>query len=195
MASPVAPLGIAYPPPPAQDAVAVAVEPAVQQVETVVRQVETFYPPPTAEQNAPAAVTSAGPVPRTGPVYWETGLLSCCSGPNCCSNFWCSIFCPCCLYGKNYEKMDLGGKCGGCCLFFLLGLLCMDGCVMGTKLRGKLEQEHGVKHSCWGATCAYMCCMPCALCQDSREIDRRQSKEQFVAGAHNTAPAAQEMAH
>lgn len=123
---------------------------------------------------------------------WENGLCGCFSDcSSCCIGFWC----PCVLFGQNYEKLG-SGSCGtGCCLYFILQILNCQ-CILGTPQRQNIQKNYNREGSCFGACCATFFCAGCANCQDAREIKSAQSEAQFATstGTVLTAPDEQQMA-
>ena len=120
---------------------------------------------------------------------WETSLFGCFSDcSTCCMGFWC----PCCLFGKNYEKLDMGSYTSGCCKYFLLSWVCCQ-CLVATSLRENMHKQFGLKGSACSACMATCFCANCALCQDAKEIKIRQEKA-AVGAAPTIPPPAQVMA-
>ena len=121
---------------------------------------------------------------------WEASLCGCFSDcSSCCLGFWC----PCCLFGKNYESMGMGSCKTGCCFYFLLTFVACQ-CLMATSLREAMHKQFGLKGSCMSACCASFWCGACTNCQDYREIKFRQSQSQF-AQAPTVPPPQQQMAY
>lgn len=82
------------------------------------------------------------------------------------------FFCPCCLYGRNMERLG-EGSCCACCFLFALTMplyLCF---IPGTITRGRLRAKYGTDGSCCVDCLTWFFCAPCALCQEAREIKAR----------------------
>lgn len=123
---------------------------------------------------------------------WESGLFGCFSDcSSCCLGFWC----PCILFGQNYEKLGSGSSCGGCCMYFITQLFFLQ-CIMGTAQRQKIHKDYNREGSCSGACCTYFWCPACANCQNAREIKSAQKEAQFATstGTVFAAPVEQQMA-
>ncbi|CAF3169988.1 unnamed protein product [Rotaria socialis] len=101
---------------------------------------------------------------------WNESLFGCCDDfPICC--FGCC--CTPCLFGSNAEKIDDSSCLGFCCIYWLLAHFYM--CWLPHYLkREKLRRIYNLRED---ATCsdipATLCCGPCALCQEAREMKSR----------------------
>ncbi len=89
-----------------------------------------------------------------------------------CSTCMFACCCPCCLYGKNKARLDGPGSgcCGPCCTYSILsvcGLCCCVGASTRAALRGRFSIAGGFLGDCF----SHMCCAPCALTQEKRELD------------------------
>ncbi|EFN58599.1 hypothetical protein CHLNCDRAFT_140784 [Chlorella variabilis] len=70
-----------------------------------------------------------------------------------------------------------------CCLYWLLGVFCLDCCLAAPK-RGRLRDNHALAPEPCGDCCVHCWCGPCAVCQEARLI-----KSHGVMPAHMAAPA------
>ena len=96
-------------------------------------------------------------------------LFDCCNdGKICCYGCCCTP----CLFGSNAKKID-GKNCFlMCCIYGLASnfYLC---CVPHYFERQKLREKYSLKEDSCGDLPATICCSPCALCQEAREMKSR----------------------
>ncbi|CAF1413073.1 unnamed protein product [Rotaria sordida] len=101
---------------------------------------------------------------------WTERLFGCFDDwGTCCYGCWCTP----CLFGSNAEKLDDSDCCAFCCVYWLL-----EGCYLCWLphyfKRGKLRSIYNLRED---PTCgdipATLCCGPCALCQEAREMKSR----------------------
>ncbi|CAF0725057.1 unnamed protein product [Adineta steineri] len=112
---------------------------------------------------------------------WNEDLFGCCNDcGSCCYGFCCTP----CLFGSNANKIS-GKNCFlMCCAYGLLAncYLCFIPHMME---RQKMREKYNLKEnpSC-GDLLTTLCCGPCALCQEAREMKGRdaQPKVAFKAG-------------
>ena len=123
----------------------------------------------------------------------------------------CACFCPCVIYGKNRERLAHleskgtplpgGGSCctGNCCLHACLNVLLGLGCILQVRAfpdrlagailnshqigsRGNVRSRYKISGGCCSDCCSSMCCGPCALTQESREIELEE--DALKVGVH-----------
>ncbi|CAI5977776.1 unnamed protein product [Closterium sp. NIES-65] len=105
---------------------------------------------------------------------WTTGLCGCCEDiPGAC----CTYFCPCVILGRNVNIVTDGftESSTACCLFFLVDSLTLGLCgfVYSCGYRTRLRQKYDLPESPCGDCLTHLCCLPCALCQENRELKNR----------------------
>lgn len=89
--------------------------------------------------------------------------------------------------GDNAKKVQGGGCCGPCCVYFITSACCAQGCyAMG--IRQDIRQRGALQGSGGKACLAHTFCSACATCQDAREIKRQTAmgiptNSQFIATA------------
>ncbi|CAG7847057.1 SubName: Full=Uncharacterized protein {ECO:0000313/EMBL:CCA68207.1} [Serendipita indica DSM 11827] len=119
------------------------------------------------------------PYDSKGEREWSNGLCGCFGDClTCCVATWC----PCIVYGQNksriehleaqgYPHPDGGDSCGGdCCLHAFLSCFGF-GWVLQIGSREKIRHRYKIAGGCFGDCCASCCCNPCALTQESRELE------------------------
>ncbi|PUZ47501.1 hypothetical protein GQ55_7G170100 [Panicum hallii var. hallii] len=127
---------------------------------------------------------------------WSSGLCGCFDDVGgCCLTF----FCPCVTFGRIAGIVDQGPPscCASGALYLLLsaaGLGCLYSCCYRSKLRARYELAETPCADC----CVHLCCEPCALCQEYRELKARgfdmslgwegNMERMGKAGAAATAP-------
>ncbi|KAI6675740.1 hypothetical protein NL676_003646 [Syzygium grande] len=119
-------------------------------------------PPPVAVPLSVALPPEASAPPDIRwPSHSSTGLIT--------------IFCPCVTFGQNAEIIDRGSTscaCAGavCCLIFHF-FYCSFWytCTYRTKLRGLYSIPGDQCGDCF----VHLLCVPCALCQEYRELKNR----------------------
>jgi len=97
---------------------------------------------------------------------WKEGVFGCCNNVSTCIF---GLFCPCWLYGKNQEKLD-GQSCLQHCLLYAICGACV--CCFHGPRRAHMRQKYNLKPDCNDYLVTY-CCSPCAVCQESREMEVR----------------------
>jgi Cys-rich protein (TIGR01571 family) len=85
-----------------------------------------------------------------------------------------TFFCPCVTFGRIAGIVDQGPPscCASGALYLLLsaaGLGCLYSCCYRSKLRARYELAETPCADC----CVHLCCEPCALCQEYRELKAR----------------------
>lgn len=109
---------------------------------------------------------------------FQNSLFGCCSPCGTCCMAW---LCPCILYGKtqarreNPAKRDPGccnGSCMGWCVLSCFGF---QGCLQCVT-RGSLRNKYGIQSNCCCDCLVSNCCMCCALVQEAKEVDERESR-------------------
>lgn len=88
---------------------------------------------------------------------------------SCCYGYWCLP----CLFGTNAEKINDQNCCLMCCAYS-----CLTSCYLcwlpHIFERKALREKHGLREdSTCGDIPATICCGPCAICQESREMKLR----------------------
>ncbi|GIL63536.1 hypothetical protein Vafri_17581 [Volvox africanus] len=113
---------------------------------------------------------------------WSSGLCECCAAPGGCGTCCYAYCCPCCQYGQNIGRMPAGevccggNCCGACCCYFMLmelGLCCFLHCGARSWLRKKYSIPGDPCQDC----CTALCCAPCAMCQEHRELTIRSQND------------------
>jgi Cys-rich protein (TIGR01571 family) len=95
---------------------------------------------------------------------------------DCCKD--CGIcvfgyFCLPCLFGQNAEKIDNSSCCGMCCVY-ILAAECYLCWVPHMMKRKRLREKYGLKENPECGDClTTLCCGPCAVCQEARELKSR----------------------
>jgi len=109
---------------------------------------------------------------------WSTGLFDCFSDCSLCLMGWC---CPCVQSGKNKADADFR-QCD------LWDCMC---CPNELFTRAQLRSYYGLPEPCTQCIC---CCLPCAICQDARELKARRGPQLGQgSGGLPPAPEAQRM--
>lgn len=96
------------------------------------------------------------------PTGWSSGLCSCCDDMrSCCCVWWVGS----CYYACIANRMNESG-CVGCCGH-------PAGCVPGGHLamRAAFRNKHGIAGDICSDCVAVTWCLPCVMCQLSREMD------------------------
>ncbi|XP_042753579.1 cell number regulator 10 [Lactuca sativa] len=105
---------------------------------------------------------------------WSSGLCNCCSdAPLCCITCWC----PCITFGRIAEAVDDGKtSCiasGG--IHALLTYMTGCGWIYSLAYRYKIREQYMLGSSPFQDCLAHFCCERCALCQEYRELQLRDS--------------------
>jgi len=139
-------------------------------------------------QAVPQMTTTSGgnrnaknlPQDANGKRDWTNGICSCFGDfGTCCVACWC----PCIIYGQNktrvkhlrekgYPHPEGGESCGSDCM--VLGLItCFTGLgwILQIPLRNDVRERYRIRGSGGGDCCTIFWCNPCALTQESREIE------------------------
>ncbi|CAG9323276.1 unnamed protein product [Blepharisma stoltei] len=103
-------------------------------------------------------------------VQWEEPLFGCFRDCCTCIIVW---FCPLayCIYQGISVKKATGESCFGayCCPIVL--------CCIGAAInRGKIRDRYLINGSFVGDCFYHFCCGPCAVCQEYREVNVRESR-------------------
>jgi Cys-rich protein (TIGR01571 family) len=117
---------------------------------------------------------------------WSDGL---CSFSDLCGTFCLACWCPCIAYGQNKARLDYlsnhgasdprhggGGSCSGDC--FLHGCLtsfCGIGWVLQISTRKNTRSRYNIAGGGLEDCCTSLCCGPCALTQESKEMGLEES--------------------
>ncbi|GLI61088.1 hypothetical protein VaNZ11_003303 [Volvox africanus] len=116
---------------------------------------------------------------------WSSGLCECCAAPGGCGTCCYAYCCPCCQYGQNIARMPAGevccgGNCYGACLCYFIamefGVCCFVHCCARSWLRKKYSIPGDPCQDC----CAALCCAPCAMCQEHRELTIRSQSDKIA---------------
>ncbi|KAJ8540497.1 hypothetical protein K7X08_032484 [Anisodus acutangulus] len=121
--------------------------------------------------NAKSAMTGS-PLANAGvPGQWTTGLCDCFDdASNCCV----TCCCPCVTFGRNVEIIDQGTtSCAHAGVIYYclahVGWACIYTCTYRTKLRAYFSLPEDPCGDCL----VHFCCLPCAVCQEYRELKNR----------------------
>ncbi|KAG8858124.1 hypothetical protein FRB91_010341 [Serendipita sp. 411] len=124
--------------------------------------------------------TKNKPYDSHGKREWTNGICDCFGDIlTCCIASWC----PCIVYSQNrsrYEHLEQrgyphpsgGDACSSDC--FLHGLLtgcCGLGWVLQIGNRERIRNRYKIDGGCFGDCMASLCCNPCALTQEARELE------------------------
>lgn len=86
----------------------------------------------------------------------------------CCYGYWCTP----CLFGSNAKKLE-DKNCFLMCCAYLLLTNCYLCWIPHMFQRKKLRQKYNLKEEPAGDCVVTLCCSPCALCQEAREMKSR----------------------
>ncbi|KAF7326155.1 PLAC8-domain-containing protein [Mycena kentingensis (nom. inval.)] len=128
--------------------------------------------------------------PMTGEREWSNGTLSCLADP---LTFVAAWFTPCFVYGRNRARVrtlettgqvnmhPLDGVVSGDSALHVLGSI--FGCAPCVVMRGRAHtrRRYGIAGNGCGDCCVACCCHPCALTQESLEIEL---EEQSIGDGH-----------
>ncbi|XP_002971358.2 protein PLANT CADMIUM RESISTANCE 10 [Selaginella moellendorffii] len=121
------------------------------------------------------------------PLRWTSGICACSDDiPSCCLG----LFCPCILFGRNVETLEDRPWVGPCVMHLLLwgavtGLCCAltEGTALGVAAscvscyacgyRKTLRDKYNLEDAPCGDFLTHLCCHPCAVCQEYREMKER----------------------
>jgi len=103
---------------------------------------------------------------------WHHGLFECFSDIPLCLK---TCFCPCVTVGQNVEVIDNGvTPCPlGAAFWYLFQQVTGCGCIYSCMYRSRLRAKYHLPETpCWDC-CVHGCCLPCALCQEYKELRTR----------------------
>ncbi|CAF0837873.1 unnamed protein product [Rotaria sordida] len=101
---------------------------------------------------------------------WNEELFGCCDDCGTCCYGFC---CPACLFGSNAKQLDGSNCLVMCCIYGMLQNAGQFWLPHYFK-REKLRRIYGLREdSTCGDVPATLCCGPCALCQEAREMKSR----------------------
>lgn len=136
------------------------------------------------------------------PQKWSTGLCHCDNGD--CGTGWLSFLCPVIKFGQNSSAIDGRDCCGPCCLASaLLAIPKIGPFIMPlytSRARSTLRNKYNIDTQCCSSkVCGievddyfcHLCCMPCSLAQEHREMKLRGHWE--MNPAIYSAPVQQDM--
>ncbi|PPR07497.1 hypothetical protein CVT26_013466 [Gymnopilus dilepis] len=110
---------------------------------------------------------------------WSEGLLDCFGD---CGTFLLASFFPCITYSnvkrryehlnnRGYPDPEHGGSfCSSDCMVHGLLTFCGCGWVLQMGNRGSIRRRYNIEGGSCGDCCTAMCCTPCELTQESREL-------------------------
>ncbi|GMH37501.1 hypothetical protein BSKO_05374 [Bryopsis sp. KO-2023] len=120
----------------------------------------------------------------TGTWKGEGGLLGCCNDVGGCFKTMCL---PCITFGETREALH-GGKTpesclGPSCSFFLCCVLSGGLCtfVYSMRARRDIREKYNLPARPCPDCCVHFWCLPCALCQERREVKARPLTEWPIA--------------
>lgn len=94
---------------------------------------------------------------------YQTKLTACCIDQSTCLY---GLFCPTCLAAQNWA--DLNEE--SCSIYHIM-------CSFNPFwTRQYLKQQVGMEYNFAADCCVFLCCCPCAICQDAREIKSISAK-------------------
>ena len=97
---------------------------------------------------------------------WQHGLCGCFDNCTICILSW---FVPCYQFGKNAEVIGKDCLTYGL-LFFGAGVIGVEPC-FGAMIRGQIRELKGIPGGFLGDCCTWLWCSPCALAQESMELE------------------------
>ncbi|EDR06888.1 uncharacterized protein LACBIDRAFT_236218 [Laccaria bicolor S238N-H82] len=122
---------------------------------------------------------------------WSHGLCDCFGDCGTCVIAWCF---PCITYANikhRYEHLNTKGfpdpQHGGsfcnsdCMLHGCITAFCGMGWIFQMGQRGSIRQRYNIKGGSCGDCCTALCCTPCELTQEARELEL---EEQSFGGHH-----------
>ncbi len=123
---------------------------------------------------------------------WSSGLFACLDDWGVCCY---TALCPLCAFGETHEKAfedtDTGcDRWGACTLMYLAGQIVPCGHVLVTApTRKRLRFKYNIPNGRCGDFCTHFWCLPCAMCQESREIKWRAFTANLTLPVSDHAPA------
>ncbi|TFK71588.1 PLAC8-domain-containing protein [Pluteus cervinus] len=116
---------------------------------------------------------------------WSEGLFGCCSEPGTCVKSW---FCPCVQFAQNKQRVEYledqgafdpdhgGGFFSGDCFLHCLLQGCLGGgWILQIGERGTVRNRYRIKGGAFSDCCTIYWCNPCALTQESRELELEEA--------------------
>uniref|UniRef100_A0A7S0WF14 Uncharacterized protein n=1 Tax=Chlamydomonas leiostraca TaxID=1034604 RepID=A0A7S0WF14_9CHLO len=109
-----------------------------------------------------------------GPQAWSTSMWACCD-----DWFICCITngSPSIMYGENYRKLHGSGFCSACCLYYWCSCFA---CCFANTTRANIRAKYNLPEEPCGDCCVHYFCSPCALCQEARELRKREGWQTWV---------------
>ncbi|KAL2912332.1 hypothetical protein HK105_208179 [Polyrhizophydium stewartii] len=97
------------------------------------------------------------------------GLFDCFGDIGTC---FLACFCPCVVYGQNQQRAHNKDGCFmDCCIYYCAAEFGCHSCI-GCYGRGQVRERSNVANgSSVGDCCVHICCTPCALTQEKRDLD------------------------
>jgi Cys-rich protein (TIGR01571 family) len=128
------------------------------------------------------------PIGPDGKRGWTYGLMSC---SDRCGLYCCATWCPCVVYSKTrqrlrslqYQGHPLAG--GGdrysdhCCIYTAL-LFIGHPWIMQVQPRAEIRERYAIRGNIINDWLASLCCNPCALTQERREVEVEEASFQAV---------------
>ncbi|KAF8638769.1 hypothetical protein AX17_001965 [Amanita inopinata Kibby_2008] len=124
------------------------------------------------------------PLDNEGKRDWSFGLFDCFDdAATCCMAMWC----PCIIHAQNRRRLDHLNNQGipdpdrnEICTsdgwtYFCVQALCDVGWVMQIGTRAAIRQRYNIRGGGGDDCFAALCCGPCELTQDSRELELEES--------------------
>ncbi|KAG9005288.1 hypothetical protein FRB93_009842 [Tulasnella sp. JGI-2019a] len=169
-----------------------------QQMQYDPTQRQSIYYPNEIQQQQPAMIPAMTvnngaanrnalnkPFDANGEREWSFGLCGCCGDAGaCCLSCWC----PCMQYSINRSRLSYlekngrpnpshGEACTGDCWAYgcLAGWLGL-GWVLQIGSRSEVRRRYKIVGGPCGDLCTACCCTPCALTQESREIQLEENR-------------------
>ncbi|KAJ7190197.1 PLAC8-domain-containing protein [Mycena pura] len=111
---------------------------------------------------------------------WSNGVLDCFADPLTLLVSWAA---PCLVYGRNrarYRALESPGEvsrsageglASGDSLLYCVAMSFGCGACIGMRGRSLTRRRYGIRGTACGDCCVSCCCAPCALTQESREIE------------------------
>ncbi|KAK1605675.1 hypothetical protein QYE76_029348 [Lolium multiflorum] len=126
---------------------------------------------------------------------WSSGLLDCCDDAGLCC---LTCFCPCVTFGRVAEIVSGGERsCGAAgAIYVLIAALTRCQWIYSCTYRARLRTQYALPDAPCCDCCVHLCCSPCALTQEYRELKARgfDPEAGWEANADKgNAPGAQQM--
>ncbi|KAL1679631.1 PLAC8 family-domain-containing protein [Schizophyllum commune] len=126
------------------------------------------------------------PIGPDGQRAWSHGMCSACFGD--CGTFCTAWWCPCIVFGRNKERYQYLSEQGipdpeagkgynrdSCEKHGFHTIVTGFGWVYQVALRRKLRERYGIRGSDTSDYCLSFWCNPCALTQESREMELEEN--------------------